>query len=287
MDLFIHCEQEIKNRIDLIDQWLKNSLKDQQLPHGEPIQYLLESMKYSTNGGGKRFRPVLALLVGEMFNAPAEKVLPFACAVEMVHTYSLIHDDLPCMDNDDFRRGQPTNHKVYGEAFALLAGDSLLTEAFSVIAENYKDNAFLAMTLVQMLSKAAGIKGMVGGQALDLRGAKNISEQELRLLHELKTGALIQVAAEGAALIAGAKPSDIEHIRKFGLSLGLAFQVADDILDHQDKAQEGRSFVPMMGIDQTRQLLDKISDECHQSLNAVSRFPMLEYLVEFNQKREK
>ncbi len=287
MDLFLNSEDEIKKRIAAVDQWLDQWFHGRDLPQGAPIKYLLEAQRYSLLGGGKRFRPVLSLLVGEMFGVSAEKVLPFAGAVEMVHTYSLIHDDLPSMDNDDFRRGRPTNHKVYGEAFALLAGDSLLTEAFTVISHCYSDHPHQGLYLTRLLAQAAGQRGMVGGQALDLKGPANITSAELRLLHELKTGALIQVAAEGAAVIAGAKPSEIESVRNFGLGLGLAFQIADDLLDHQEKAQEGRSFVPLMGFEETQSLLNKVSLECHQSLSSIARFPLLEYLIEFNQKRDK
>lgn len=287
MNSLSYYEEQNKIRVSRVEEWLENWFKSLELPAGAPILYLLESMKYSLLGGGKRFRPALALLIGEMYEVPFEKIIPFAAAVELVHTYSLIHDDLPCMDNDDIRRGLPTNHKVYGEGFALLSGDSLLTEAFSIVAESYKENSFLAIQLIQLLSKASGIRGMVGGQALDLRGPKDINPDDLKLLHELKTGALIQAAAVGAALISEADESEVENIKSFGLNLGLAFQIADDILDYQEKAQEGRSFVPLLGIEKTKRLLNEVSDNCLSNLRTIRSFEPLEYLIKFNQSREK
>ncbi|MNL22338.1 Farnesyl diphosphate synthase [compost metagenome] len=206
----------------------------------------------------------------------------------MIHTYSLIHDDLPCMDNDDVRRGKPTNHRVYGEDFALLAGDALLTEAFLLIAEGYSDNAFLVRQLTSLLSQAAGLRGMVGGQAIDLRaGETKLSKEELTHLHLLKTGALIRVSVEGAALIASAKPSDMDHLRKFGEGLGLAFQVADDILDHGEKDQDVRSFTGILGLEGTKTYLQEISNQTRAELHKViPEAPMLEFLIGFNQNRQ-
>ena len=201
MDLMIQFEEELKQRIALVDNYIQEYFSSLDLPLGSAITELKESMYYSAGSGGKRFRPVLSLLVAELFSVPASRVLPFAAAVEFIHTYSLIHDDLPCMDNDDYRRGKPTNHKVYGETTALLAGDALLTEAFLAITKGYKDNGFLASQLCDLLSRAAGVRGMVGGQAIDLK-AKNLTVEELTHLHNLKTGRMIQVAAEGAAVVA-------------------------------------------------------------------------------------
>ncbi|MFV8256781.1 polyprenyl synthetase family protein [Bdellovibrio bacteriovorus] len=288
MDLAIQIDQEIAARTQAVNQFVEKYLSDMELPAGSAISELRKSMLYSATNGGKRFRPVLSLLVGELFGAGKERILPFAAAVEMIHTYSLIHDDLPCMDNDDMRRGKPTNHKVFGEDFALLAGDALLTEAFMLIAENYGDNSFLVGQLTRLLSSAAGIRGMVGGQAIDLRaGDKQMSLEELTHLHRLKTGALIRVAVEGAAVIAGAKPTEIESLKKFGEGLGLAFQVADDVLDHGEKGQDLRSFTGILGLEGTKTYLKDVSASTLAELHKVSAdAPLLEYLISFNQNRQ-
>lgn len=283
----IQFEEELKQRIALVDNYIQEYFSSMDLPAGSPIGELKESMYYSAGSGGKRFRPVLSLLVAELFSVPAARVLPFAAAVEFIHTYSLIHDDLPCMDNDDFRRGKPTNHKVYGETTALLAGDALLTEAFLTITKEYKDNGFLASQLCDLLSRAAGIRGMVGGQAIDLK-AKNLSVEELTHLHNLKTGRMIQVAAEGAAVVAGASPKEMEALAKFGEYLGLAFQVADDILDHGEKDQEARSFTGLLGVEGTKKYLKEVSEKALKELHKIpTRSVILEHMIEFNQQRNK
>lgn len=288
MDLAIQLEKEIANRVETVNQYVEKYLSAMDLPQGDAISELRKSMLYSATNGGKRFRPVLSLLVAELFGCSQERILPFATAVELIHTYSLIHDDLPCMDNDDVRRGKPTNHKVFGEDFALLAGDALLTEAFLLIADGYSDTSFLVGQLTRLLSEAAGVRGMVGGQAIDLRaGQKKFSKEELTHLHLLKTGALIRVAVEGASVIAGARPTDIESLRKFGEGLGLAFQVADDVLDHGEKDQDQRSFTGIMGLEGTKTYLQEISKNTLAELHKVSaEAPMLEYLISFNQNRQ-
>jgi geranylgeranyl diphosphate synthase type II len=280
-------EEELKQRTQVVDDYIHHYFSSMDLPAGAPVVELKDAMFYSASAGGKRFRPVLALLVGELFSCPAKKILPFATAVELIHTYSLIHDDLPCMDNDDFRRGKPTNHKVYGETTALLAGDALLTEAFLLIAKEYREESLLASQLCELLSRAAGLRGMVGGQAIDLK-AKDLNVSELTHLHNLKTGRMIQVAAEGAAMIAGAAQSEVESFAHFGEQLGLAFQVADDVLDQDEKDQEARSFVGLLGVEGTKKYLEEISVKALKELRTVSqRSPILEQMIEFNQKRQK
>lgn len=288
MDLAYQIEKEISDRVNLVNAYVENYLKSMDLSSSKAIGYLQESMLYSATNGGKRFRPVLSILTAELLGTSAERVLPFAVAVELIHTYSLIHDDLPCMDNDDIRRGKPTNHKVYGEDFGLLAGDALLTEAFYLVADSYSENGFLATQLIKLLSKAAGVRGMVGGQAIDLKAQTAVTNiEDLTLLHSLKTGALIQLSVEGAALISGAKSSDVEFLKKFGAGLGLAFQIADDILDHGEKDQDQRSFTGYLGIAGTQDLLAKISQESLDNLHKVStEAPLLEHLINFNQKRK-
>lgn len=234
------------------------------------MQKLLESMEYSALDGGKRFRPVLVLATLEALGQDRKQGLPLALAIELIHTYSLIHDDLPLMDNDDIRRGRPTNHKVFGDAMALLAGDALLTEAFTVLAESYADDPRVAVELVTLVGRAAGLRGMVGGQAIDILPAPGPREEwEIRYLHTLKTGALIRVAAEGAACLAGASPEERENLSQFGKSLGLAFQIADDIQDYNPAKQETTSFIAALGVDGTQELLKKVTAQAEAALEAA------------------
>jgi len=195
-------------------------------------QRLGEAMRYSLEAGGKRVRPVLCLLACEAVGGTPAQALPGALALEYVHTYSLIHDDLPAMDDDDLRRGRPTNHKVFGEGHAILAGDALLTEAFGVLAAADLDPIRRAAALA-LLAEGAGWRGMAGGQALDLEGEKIAvyDLDHLRLIHRLKTGALLRAALEIGAVLGGAKSAERAALRTFGEAIGLAFQIQDDILD--------------------------------------------------------
>ena len=189
-----------------------------------------QAMRYSLLGGGKRLRPIVALAAGEAAGATARAVLPFACAIEMIHTYSLVHDDLPAMDDDDLRRGRPTCHKVYGEGLAILVGDALLTEAFGLMAS--ARGAARALEAVSEVARAAGVAGMVGGQALDLAAeGTRATLATLRAIHARKTGALFRIAARTGGLVAGAAPAVLRRLTDYGEHLGLAFQIADDILD--------------------------------------------------------
>ena len=195
---------------------------------------LYEAMRYSLLSGGKRVRASLCLEVCRMLGGKIEAALPFASAIEMIHTYSLIHDDLPCMDDDDMRRGKPTSHKVYGEAVATLAGDALLTDAFSVCAMNPYVSGDCAATAVALLSGAAGSFGMVKGQMIDIFGESNpLTEKELVELHMGKTGAMICVSVQLGCLAAGLRPDDptVEKLTAFAQNIGLVFQIIDDILD--------------------------------------------------------
>lgn len=202
---------------------------------------LNEAMSYSLLSGGKRIRPVLVLEVCRLFGGNPERALPLACGLEMVHTYSLIHDDLPCMDDDDFRRGKPTNHKVFGEANAVLAGDALLTAAFSVLAEADLPPERIQLA-VATLARAAGPAGMVGGQVLDLLGeGKDLSEEEILTIETLKTGCMIEAAARLGAIAAGSSPEEEEEAASYARKLGLAFQIRDDLLDVLgDEAEFGK-----------------------------------------------
>ena len=211
----------------LIESYLENCF----VYPDQPQQKLFEAMRYSLLAGGKRLRPVLTLEFCRAAGGVPEASLPFAAALEMVHTYSLIHDDLPCMDNDDFRRGRPTNHKVYGEANAVLAGDALLTAAFTRLSMAPLPPARIVQA-VQMLGECAGELGMVGGQVLDLEGEnKLLSEDEIGAIHVRKTGALIGAACTLGVIAAGGTDAQLDAAAQYAAGLGLAFQIRDDMLD--------------------------------------------------------
>ena len=219
-------ERELKAQAGVVEQWLRTCLRDTDIP-----PRLREAMEYSLLAGGKRLRPVICLTTAGMFGVPAQPVLPFACALEMIHTYSLIHDDLPCMDNDDLRRGRPTCHKAFDEATALLAGDALLTDAFWFMTQAgcaLASDRVLAAVCEAAL--AAGGRGMAGGQMLDLQGS-GTDLPSLRRLHALKTGALLRAACTTGALLGGADAHALAAVAAYGEHLGLAFQIVDDILD--------------------------------------------------------
>jgi geranylgeranyl diphosphate synthase type II len=275
-------------RKEWVDSAFDRLLETWQIPSSGGIQKLKESMSYSLSRGGKRFRPVLSLLIAESFAVHPQRVLPWGMAVEMIHTYSLIHDDLPCMDNDDFRRGEPTNHKVFGETTALLAGDTLLTEAFGLLAHSYQEDPRVGLHLVALLSDAAGLFGMVGGQAMDLAFQKEKAQlEDLKLMQEMKTGALIRVSAEGAALICGLPGEKVQLCRQFGEKLGLAFQLKDDLLDAVEKSELG-SFPGIIGIEKTNEYLQQISQQAFEILNQLGLSEgSLQELVQFNLTREK
>ena len=210
-------------------------------------QTIFQAMRYGVFPGGKRIRPILTLAAGELFNAPTNHLMPFACAVELIHTYSLIHDDLPALDNDDLRRGEPVAHKVFGQGMALLAGDGLLTEAFHWMSDGEATRDVrpeLVLNLIHELAHAAGAMGLVGGQALDLEAEEKEADlATVEVIHVQKTGALILAAIRIGARLGGAMESDLARITRYGKYLGLAFQIADDILDARVEAaaQRGES----------------------------------------------
>lgn len=193
---------------------------------------LKKAMLYSLEAGGKRLRPILVLAVLHTYKQAEDAGIATACAVEMIHTYSLIHDDLPCMDDDDLRRGKPTNHKVFGEAMAVLAGDGLLTQSFSLIVNDPFSSSEKKLRIISELVLSAGAEGMVGGQVADMEGeSKNLSLHELQYIHENKTAKLLSFSIISGAILAGAPEEDIEKLRKYAYHLGIAFQIQDDILD--------------------------------------------------------
>ena len=252
----------------------------------EPQKKLFEAMKYSLLAGGKRLRPILAFEFCRMCGTDWRKAAPFAAAVEMIHTYSLIHDDLPCMDNDDFRRGRPTNHKVYGEAMAVLAGDALLTDAFCVASTATLQGMAMA-DAIGILSECAGSLGMVGGQVLDIMSEERIlTEQEVLDIQSRKTGALIRAACACGAIAGGANDSQFDAACQFAAGLGLAFQIRDDMLDvigTQEEMGKGvgtdetkNTFVRLYGLEKCEELVQTYTD---YAINALEPFEDATYLV--------
>jgi geranylgeranyl diphosphate synthase type II len=207
-----------------------------------PAFRVVEAMHYSLFAGGKRLRPILCLAGAEAVGGDAAEAMPVACALEMIHTYSLIHDDLPAMDDDDLRRGQPTCHKKFDEATAILAGDGLLTEAFRIIAEaapKFSGREAVLLEVLQLVGQAAGYQGMVGGQMLDLMAeGRKITHKELETVHSMKTGALLTAAVRSGALVGGGSRQEVTQLTSYGEKFGLAFQITDDILDVEGDAAE-------------------------------------------------
>ena len=244
---------------------------------------VVQAMEYSLINGGKRLRPVFALEFANACGGSKEDALPLACAMEYIHTYSLIHDDLPCMDNDDLRRGKPTNHKVYGEDIAVLAGDALLNEAMNVMMKFSLNHGREALVASQKIAEAAGAEGMIGGQVVDIiNEGKKISEEELRYMHMKKTGALIKVSIVAGAILGNASEEEIELLEKFGENLGLAFQIKDDILDVignteklgkkvlSDEENDKTNFISMHGLDYCIKECERLTNESINILDSLS-----------------
>lgn len=246
---------------------------------------LHESMRYSTLAGGKRLRAILAMEACVAVGGKAEDALSFACALEMIHAYTLIHDDLPCMDDDDFRRGKPTNHKVYGEAIALLAGDALLTKAMEVIAGLVDQglDAKVVVKIIKEVTTACGSEGLIGGQVVDLMSeGKKIDQAELEYIHRNKTGKLFLAALRGGAIIGGADEQQLELITCYGENFGLAFQITDDILDvvgdaeklgkavGSDLRQEKSTYVSIFGLEEAKIQAKRYIDLCSQAAQKLT-----------------
>jgi geranylgeranyl diphosphate synthase, type II len=220
----------LSRRASEVNEWLECLVPSEEV---EPRQ-LHRAMRYSLLAGGKRLRPALVLASGEAFGAAADDLMPAACAIEMIHTYSLIHDDLPAMDNDDLRRGRPTCHKAFGEALAILAGDALLTQAFRVLsADGPSRDPDKQVRVIREIATAAGsVEGMIGGQMADIENEGNqVDAETLEYIHRSKTGALITAPVVVGGIIAGAREDQLVKLRAYGQRIGLAFQIADDILD--------------------------------------------------------
>ena len=275
----------MNERTNQYRSFIENYLKDWYGRfHMEPQSKLFEAVEYSLLAGGKRLRPVFAFEFCRMCGADWKNAAPFAAAIEMIHTYSLIHDDLPCMDNDDYRRGRLTNHKVYGEAMAILAGDALLTDAFAVAS-----TAGIAEA-VGVLAECAGSLGMVGGQVLDIMSEERVlTEQEVIDIQTRKTGALINAACVTGAMAGGASNEQIAAAGKFAGALGLAFQIRDDMLDVIGNAQElgkavgvdegKNTFVRLYGLEKCEELVQKYTTI---AIDALSAFENTQFMAELS-----
>ena len=258
--------------------------------HTEPQKQLFDAMEYSLLAGGKRLRPIFAYEFCRICGGNWENAAPLAAAIEMIHTYSLIHDDLPSMDNDDFRRGRPTNHKVFGEAMAILAGDALLTDAFAVASTTKLPNAEDMATIIGILSECAGSLGMVGGQVLDIKSEERLlTEQEVLDIQQRKTGCLITAACAMGAIAGGATEEQYDAACRFAAFLGLAFQIRDDMLDVIGTKEEmGKSvgtdaskntFVRLYGLDKCEELVQKYTQQALDALNEFQDTAFMENLA--------
>lgn len=265
-------------------------------------EILHQAMNYSALSGGKRLRPIMVMESAELFGLSFKKVMPTACGIEMIHTYSLIHDDLPVMDNDDLRRGKPTCHKIYGDAIALLAGDALLTHAFATIAKNSKIEGISKETVLDVIeevSLAAGNEGMIGGQTIDMISAGNqIDKNTLLYISSHKTGCLISVSLWSGARLAGATKEDLETIKSFGQKIGLIFQIVDDILDIKcdenilgknkgsDLKNKKNTFPYLLGYDNSIKLVKELSIEAKNLVSKYKNNDFFIQLTDFISKRD-
>jgi len=265
---------ELEAKINVVNQALQKYFVKQENHQAS----IYNAMEYSLFSGGKRIRPVLCLAAAELFGG-GEEVMPFACALEMIHTYSLIHDDLPCMDDDDLRRGKPTNHVVFGEGMAVLAGDALLNCAAETVLQNSQVPAPQTLEAMKVLFASSGTEGMIGGQVIDLESeGKTVDAVTLMAMHVHKTGALIIAAAKMGAIIAGATREDVLNMENFARYVGVAFQIKDDILDVEsttdvlgkpvgsDSLNEKTTFVTLYGLEQSKKMLEDYTQKAIEVL---------------------
>lgn len=278
MELITDFRTVYSNYVKIVNDELDGCLQCDEGPGSD----IYRAMKYSLTAGGKRLRPVLAISVCDMLGGSRDDIIPFACALEMIHTYSLIHDDLPAMDNDDYRRGMLTNHKVFGEAMAILAGDALLNKAYEVMISHILKkgkNSEAFFKAMDVIAFNAGADGMIRGQAIDLESAgKTISGQTLEYMHRCKTGALIKASVLAGASIGNASSADYDTLAVYADNIGLAFQIKDDIMDVKssleqmgkqagsDAASNKTTYVSMYGLDKAAQMLDESVESAVKSL---------------------
>ena len=283
----MNLEKQCREYREYVECYLKEhygALNDQ------PQKLLFDAMQYSLMAGGKRIRPILAFEFCRVCGRDWKNAAPFAAAIEMIHTYSLIHDDLPCMDNDDYRRGRLTNHKVYGEGMAVLAGDALLTDAFGIAASAQLPNPGDMATAIGVLSECAGSLGMVGGQVLDIMSEeRELTEQEVLNIQNRKTGCLISAACALGVIAGGGSEKQYDAACQFAAGLGLAFQIRDDMLDVIGTQEElgkatgvdtqKNTFVKLYGLERCEELVATYTNYAIEALNAFSDTSFLEALA--------
>lgn len=274
-------KQCLKEKASFVEKVLK-----EYMPKEEGYQKtVIEAMNYSLSAGGKRLRPILTLEACKIVGGNEDEAIPFAIAIEMIHTYSLIHDDLPALDNDDLRRGRPTNHKVYGEAMGILAGDALLNYAFEVMLAGSinKENPEKYLKAINEIAKGAGIYGMIGGQVVDVESEnKQIEKEKLDYIHMNKTAAMMAGCMRAGATIGGANSEQMEEITKYAKNIGLSFQIVDDILDIVgDEAKLGKkvgsdienhksTYPSLLGLDKSKEIAHNLIDEAKKSIEKLS-----------------
>lgn len=275
----MNIQHYLTEKADLIEKHLESLIPEKELPPS-----LEESTRYVVLGGGKRIRPILALAVAETLGQSIKNTLTPACALELIHTYSLIHDDLPCMDDDDYRRGKPTLHKVYNEAHAVLTGDYLVALAFELIACAPGLNSEQRVKLVEILAKRSGGQGMVSGQVLDIEGEDLVlTLDKLQEIHHKKTGALISASVEFGAICGNATPEQMQALREYARELGIAFQITDDILDvttgkDSDSKNGKTTYVTLFGLEGAHKIAEKHHNAALAALSQFGEkaFPLVE-----------
>lgn len=279
-------KDELKSLTNIIDVELNNILEDK---NGYQKR-IFEAIDYSLFTGGKRLRPIMAIKSYEMFKKDIEEIMPYAIAIEMIHTYSLIHDDLPAMDDDDFRRGKPTNHKVFGEAMSILAGDGLLNLAFETISNHMECSKTINeyrkhVRTLKEISRYSGIYGMIGGQVVDLlSNHDNMTEEKLIFMYKTKTAALIQSALVSGAIMGEATDMEIEFIREFGFNLGLAYQIRDDILDMEaDSNIKKLTYLTFHDINKANSAVNEYSKRAIESLKKL-KYKDISFFIELTEE---
>jgi len=289
----MNLRQEIEKMTLIIDEELRSLMQKKEGYQGK----IFEAMEYSLFTGGKRIRPILLLKSCELVKGDYEEAIPFALAIEMIHTYSLIHDDLPAMDDDDYRRGKLTNHKVYGDAMAILAGDGLLNLAYETIIkymlnnmkENKNTNRYIEA--FDEIAKAAGVDGMIGGQVVDILSDKiNIDKEILHFMYKSKTAALIEASVVAGGIIGGANRKEINSLRDYGYSIGFGYQIRDDILDKREDEEIGKkTYLTFYSIDEAESKIAELSLKANEALKTFNsdRTEFLNSLAKILINREK
>lgn len=293
MEKYMNFSGEMKQKVNEIE-----AILDEYLPAAEGYQkQIMEAMAYSVTAGGKRLRPMLMQETFRLFGGEGKVVEPFMAALEMIHTYSLVHDDLPAMDNDEYRRGRKTTHVVYGEAMGILAGDALLNYAFETAVKAFDiapEKSLQIGKALKILAEKAGIYGMIGGQVVDVASCgKGLDEAMLNFIYELKTGALIESAMMIGAVLAGATQEQVRTVEKIASDVGIAFQIQDDILDvtstqeelgkpiHSDEKNEKSTYVTIKGLDEAAKDVERISEEAVELLQSLNlENPYLTWLIQ-------